>query len=118
VPPAPTTILDLDPNRLSPVDERVRAVARGLYDLIVDKPILSPHCHVNPRLLVEDAGFADPAELLIRHDHYFTRVLHSDVLQKTWMPGYRQQECRTSTIRLPPHSAWLPASRRPCARRD
>ncbi|HEX7325264.1 MAG TPA: glucuronate isomerase [Rhodanobacteraceae bacterium] len=75
--PVPTPRLELDPDRLFPVDVRVRAVARELYALVAGKPILSPHGHVDPRLLLDDAAFTDPAELLIRHDHYVTRVLHA-----------------------------------------
>ncbi|NCA18929.1 MAG: glucuronate isomerase, partial [Actinobacteria bacterium] len=40
-------------------------------------PILSPHGHVNPKLLAENSAFADPVELLISPDHYITRMLAS-----------------------------------------
>ena len=40
-------------------------------------PILSPHGHVDPRLLLADEPFSDPAELFITRDHYITRLLHS-----------------------------------------
>lgn len=72
--PAP---LSLDPDRLLPVDPSTRAVARELYESVADRPILSPHGHVDPRILRDDAPFADPADLLIRHDHYVTRLLHA-----------------------------------------
>ncbi|MYW05030.1 glucuronate isomerase [Streptomyces sp. SID3343] len=68
----------LHPDRLLPVDPKSRAVARRLYDAVRDLPILSPHGHVDPRLLVDDKPFNDPASLLISSDHYVTRLLHAD----------------------------------------
>ena len=72
----PTTLL-LDPDRLLPADPATRDIARDLYEAVAAMPILSPHGHVDPRLLLDDAPFADPAELFIRHDHYVTRLLHA-----------------------------------------
>jgi glucuronate isomerase len=65
------------PDRLLPAEPGVRAVARRLYDGVRGLPILSPHGHVDPRLLVEDAPFRDPASLLVTPDHYVTRLLHA-----------------------------------------
>ncbi|MCR2785081.1 MULTISPECIES: glucuronate isomerase [unclassified Microbacterium] len=62
---------------LFPSDARTREIARDLYAEVESAPIISPHGHVDPRLLVEEAPFRDPAELLITRDHYVTRVLHS-----------------------------------------
>jgi glucuronate isomerase len=69
--------LQLDPDRLFPADPATRDIARGLYDSVATLPILSPHGHVDPSLLLNDTPFVDPAELFIRYDHYVTRVLHS-----------------------------------------
>ena len=69
--------LGLDPDRLLPIEPSARAVARRLYDSVSDAPILSPHGHVDPRLLLDDLPFSDPVELLVRHDHYVTRMLHA-----------------------------------------
>jgi glucuronate isomerase len=69
--------LQLDPDRLFPADLATRDIARGLYETVAALPILSPHGHVDPRLLLNDTPFTDPAELFIRYDHYVTRVLHS-----------------------------------------
>jgi glucuronate isomerase len=74
---AASAALELDPDRLFPAEPRVRQIARELYGLVADNPILSPHGHVDPRLLLEDQPFGDPAELFIRYDHYVTRVLHA-----------------------------------------
>ena len=69
--------LELDEDRLLPVETRTRAVARELYQSVATLPILSPHGHVDPHLLLADQPFSDPAELLITRDHYITRLLHS-----------------------------------------
>ncbi|MDT0143935.1 glucuronate isomerase [Microbacterium sp. PRC9] len=62
---------------LLPADTRTREIARELYDGVATAPIVSPHGHVDPRLLLDDQAFSDPAELLITRDHYVTRMLHS-----------------------------------------
>ena len=69
--------LELDPDRLFPSEPRTRSIARGLYESTRNLPILSPHGHVDPKLLVDDSAFPDPGELFIRYDHYITRLLHS-----------------------------------------
>ncbi|SBS70015.1 glucuronate isomerase [uncultured Microbacterium sp.] len=60
---------------LLPADEATREIAADLYQEVAAAPIISPHGHVDPRLLLEDQPFPDPTELLIRHDHYVTRLL-------------------------------------------
>ena len=69
--------LRLHPDRLLPPDAGVRAIARRLYDAVRDLPILSPHGHVDPRLLLDNQPFADPASLFVTPDHYVTRLLHA-----------------------------------------
>lgn len=69
--------LGLDADRLLPIDGTAHATARRLYEAVADAPILSPHGHVDPRLLLDDDAFADPVELLVRRDHYVTRLLHA-----------------------------------------
>ena len=67
-----------DPDRLLPADPRTRGIARDLYQRVADAPIVSPHGHVPVEWLAEDRPFRDPADLLISHDHYVTRLLHAD----------------------------------------
>lgn len=69
--------LQLDQDRLFPSDPATRDVARALYERVADLPIISPHGHVDPALLVDDEPFPNPAELFIRFDHYVTRLMHS-----------------------------------------
>lgn len=72
--------LNSDPDRLFPVDPRTREIARGLYASVAELPIISPHGHVDPRMLLDDEPFPNPADLLLRYDHYVTRLLHASGL--------------------------------------
>jgi glucuronate isomerase len=69
--------LRLDPDRLLPPEPSTRAIARRLYDAVRDQPIISPHGHVDARLLLDDEPFSDPAALFVTPDHYVTRLLHA-----------------------------------------
>src|SRR5450631_4851779 len=71
------TSLALHPDRLLPADPAVRDIARRLYGAVRDLPIISPHGHVNPRILLDDVPFRDPAQLFVTPDHYVTRLLHA-----------------------------------------
>lgn len=65
-------------NRLLPTSNGEKAVAEQLYALVKDLPIISPHGHVDPKLLRENEPFSNPAELFLYFDHYITRLLHAD----------------------------------------
>jgi glucuronate isomerase len=68
----------LDPDRFFAPDPGQRRVTRELYDAIAELPIVSPHGHVDPRLLAdEDATFGTPTDLFIIPDHYVFRMLYS-----------------------------------------
>jgi glucuronate isomerase len=69
--------LNLTSDRLLPSDPATRRIARALYETVKDAPIISPHGHVDPALLLEDGPFTDPADLLIVPDHYVLRLLHA-----------------------------------------
>jgi glucuronate isomerase len=69
--------LIVHPDRLLPSEPGVRDIARRLYAAIRDLPIISPHGHVDPRILLDDIPFADPTSLFIQPDHYVTRLLHA-----------------------------------------
>jgi glucuronate isomerase len=70
--------LRLHPDRLLPAEPSVRAIARRLYEAVRDLPLISPHGHVDPRVLLDDEPFPDPATLFVTPDHYVTRLLHAD----------------------------------------
>jgi glucuronate isomerase len=57
--PPPSALLP-HPDRLFPPDPAVRSVARRLYDEVRDFPVLSPHGHIDPRVLLADQPFDDP----------------------------------------------------------
>jgi len=67
----------LDDDRLFPVDPALRTLARRLYGLVRDLPIVSPHGHTDPRWFAEDRAFPDPAQLFVTPDHYVFRMLCS-----------------------------------------
>ena len=92
--------LRLEPDRLLPAEPGVRSIARRLYDAIRDLPLICPHGHVDPRMLLTDEPFTDPATLLVTPDHYVTRLLHADgvALQDLGVgqgPPTKQQARRT-----------------------
>jgi glucuronate isomerase len=69
--------LMVHPDRLLPAEPAVRDIARRLYAAVRELPIVSPHGHVDPALLLDDTQFADPTSLFIQPDHYVTRLLHA-----------------------------------------
>lgn len=59
-------------------DPSQRRLAQELYRQVASLPILSPHSHVDPKLLADDhATFGTPADLLVIQDHYVFRMLYS-----------------------------------------
>jgi glucuronate isomerase len=68
----------LPADRYFSADPAQRRVAGELYETVKGLPIISPHGHVDPRLLADqDASFGTPTDLLIIPDHYVFRMLHS-----------------------------------------
>ena len=68
----------LSEDRFFDPDPTQRRVARELYAGVTGLPIISPHGHVDPRLLAdENASFGTPADLFIIPDHYVFRMLYS-----------------------------------------
>src|SRR5215831_6373945 len=55
----------------------VRRAARALYEETRGLPIISPHGHVDPRLLADNEPFPDPASLIVTPDHYLLRMLYA-----------------------------------------
>jgi len=56
----------------------VRRVARTLYEETRGLPIVSPHGHVDARLLAENTPFPEPASLIVQPDHYILRLLYAN----------------------------------------
>jgi len=70
--------LILSPDRFFDPDPSIRRVARALYEETRDLPIVSPHGHVDPRILAENAPFPEPASLIVQPDHYILRLLYAN----------------------------------------
>ena len=69
--------LKLHPDRLFPADPATRDVARELYALVQDLPIISPHGHTDPSWFAGNKNFGNATELLLVPDHYVLRMLYS-----------------------------------------
>ncbi len=69
--------LRLNEDRLFPAEPGIRAIARELYGLVRDLPIISPHGHTDPSWFSENRPFGNPTELLLAPDHYLYRMLYS-----------------------------------------
>lgn len=70
--------MNLAPDRYFSPGASQRKVAKTLYNLVVDLPLVCPHGHVDPRLFANpDYTFGSPTELLIMPDHYIFRMLYS-----------------------------------------
>lgn len=69
--------LTLHPDRFFDSDPAIRRAAAALYEETRALPIISPHGHVDPWLLANDAPFPEPTTLLLTPDHYIFRMLYS-----------------------------------------
>ena len=67
----------LHPHRFFDPDPSVRRIAVELHDSVRDLPLVSPHGHVEARILATDEPFPDPTELVIIPDHYIFRMLYA-----------------------------------------
>ncbi|HEX7799057.1 MAG TPA: glucuronate isomerase [Asticcacaulis sp.] len=64
-------------DRLFSSDPSQRGIARELYALVKDYPILSPHGHTDPAWFADNHNFGDATELFLAPDHYIYRMLYS-----------------------------------------
>ncbi len=67
----------LHEDRLFSADPTVKGIAKELYSIVKDLPIISPHGHTNPSWYAKNDFFSDPATLFIKADHYIFRMLYS-----------------------------------------
>nr|WP_321456038.1 glucuronate isomerase [uncultured Cohaesibacter sp.] len=67
----------LDPDRLFPIEDKARSIARSLYESVRSMPIISPHGHTDPSWFAKNERFPNPAQLFITPDHYVFRMLCS-----------------------------------------
>ena len=92
----------LHPDRLFPVNPRVRDIARSLYGTVESLPIISPHGHTDAGWFASNTPFKNPAELLITPDHYVYRMLYSQGIQLEQLGIHRDGDRATST----PEQVW------------
>ncbi len=92
----------MDQDRLFPADPATRAIARELYAEVRDLPLISPHGHVDPALLADDAPLPDPAALFVAPDHYLTRMLYSQGVS----PRRLGVPDRDGRVQAAPREAW------------
>jgi glucuronate isomerase len=67
----------LHPDRFFSTDPAQREIARRLFALVKDLPIVSPHGHTDPAWFAKNESFTDAASLFIKPDHYIFRMLYS-----------------------------------------
>ncbi len=67
----------LHEDRLFPAESSAREIARRLYAVARDLPIISPHGHTDPAWFAKNEAFPNPAALFIQPDHYIFRMLYS-----------------------------------------
>jgi glucuronate isomerase len=67
----------LNPDRFFDSDPAIRSVARALYEETRALPIVSPHGHVDARILAENSPFPEPTSLIVQPDHYILRLLYA-----------------------------------------
>jgi len=64
------------PDRYFNSSAGVRNIARELYSGVKNLPIISPHGHVDPKILAYNKPFSDSTELFLIYDHYIFRILY------------------------------------------
>jgi len=103
----------LNPDRFFDSDPAVRRAARALYEETKALPIVSPHGHVDARILAEDAPFPEPASLIVQPDHYILRLLYANgVPMEALLKGDPRQVWRLFAehyylFKGTPSGAWL-----------
>lgn len=103
----------LNPDRFFDSDPAIRRAARALYEETRALPIVSPHGHVDARILAEDAPFPEPASLIVQPDHYILRLLYANgVPMEALLKGDPRQVWRLFAehyylFKGTPSGAWL-----------
>ncbi|HEY7194075.1 MAG TPA: glucuronate isomerase [Gemmatimonadales bacterium] len=84
-------------------DPGVRRIARTLYEETRALPIISPHGHVDPRILAEDTPFPEPASLIVQPDHYVLRLLYAHGVRLEDL-GVRRRD--SASVETDPRKVW------------
>ena len=69
--------LILHPDRLFPAEPSVRDLARSLYAVVADLPVLGASRRIDPEAFATDRPFANATDLIVANDPAVHRLLHS-----------------------------------------
>jgi len=61
--------------------------ARELYENVKELPIIDYHCHLDPKMIAEDAHFSDIGELWLSGDHYKWRAMRLCGIDEKYITG-------------------------------
>lgn len=61
--------------------------ARQIYAAVKDLPIIDYHCHLDPKMIKEDAHFLDIGQLLLAGDHYKWRAMRLCGVDEKFITG-------------------------------
>lgn len=75
--------------------------AKRIYDSVKNLPIIDYHCHLDQRMIKNDAGFADIGELWLKSDHYKWRAMRLCGVDESYITGnasYREKFLKYASI--------------------
>lgn len=93
---------NLHVDRFFDPEPNIRKIARDLYERTCNLPIISPHGHVDPKILSENKPFSNPTELFLIPDHYLFRMLYSQgiSLELLGIPSINGSEVETDSRKI------------------
>jgi glucuronate isomerase len=62
-------------------------IAKELYELVKDMPIIDYHCHLSPKEIYENRRFADIGSLWLEGDHYKWRLMRAGGISEEFITG-------------------------------
>ena len=62
-------------------------VARKLYAMVKDLPIIDYHCHLQPKQIAENYQFKNAFDLFLSGDHYKWRQMRSNGIPEEYVTG-------------------------------
>ena len=62
-------------------------VAKKLYSMVKDLPIIDYHCHLNPKMIAENYKFKNAYDLFLGGDHYKWRQMRTNGIDEKYITG-------------------------------
>ena len=62
-------------------------VAKRLYSMVRDLPIIDYHCHLNPKMIAENYKFRNAFDLFLGGDHYKWRQMRTNGIDEKYITG-------------------------------